>query len=87
MAGEVGTLGSLGGQALVPGVAGVWKDLTDNVNVMAANVSLLVLFWACADWFVVDVASASYCASYGEFIGDIINRRLIWDRRLCRLEI
>ncbi|KAF8752828.1 His Kinase A (phosphoacceptor) domain [Rhizoctonia solani] len=33
---EVGTLGRLGGQAFVPGVAGVWKDLTDNVNVMAA---------------------------------------------------
>ena len=34
---EVGTEGKLGGQAIVPGVAGTWKDLTDNVNVMAAN--------------------------------------------------
>src|SRR2546422_375251 len=34
---EVGTEGKLGGQAQVPGVAGTWKDLTDNVNVMAAN--------------------------------------------------
>ena len=34
---EVGTEGELGGQAQVPGVAGTWKDLTDNVNVMAAN--------------------------------------------------
>ena len=34
---EVGTEGKLGGQAAVPGVAGTWKDLTDNVNVMAAN--------------------------------------------------
>ena len=34
---EVGTDGKLGGQAKVPGVAGTWKDLTDNVNVMAAN--------------------------------------------------
>jgi HAMP domain-containing protein len=33
---EVGTDGKLGGQAEVPGVAGTWKDLTDNVNVMAA---------------------------------------------------
>lgn len=41
VAGEVGTLGRLGGQAFVPGVAGVWKDLTDNVNGMAANVSLV----------------------------------------------
>jgi CheY-like chemotaxis protein/signal transduction histidine kinase/HAMP domain-containing protein len=36
---EVGTEGSLGGQARVPGVAGTWKDLTDNVNVMAANLT------------------------------------------------
>src|SRR6059036_3946548 len=33
---EVGTEGRLGGQAEVPGVAGTWKDLTDNVNLMAA---------------------------------------------------
>jgi CheY-like chemotaxis protein/HAMP domain-containing protein/signal transduction histidine kinase len=36
---EVGTDGKLGGQANVPGVAGTWKDLTDNVNVMAANLT------------------------------------------------
>jgi HAMP domain-containing protein/CheY-like chemotaxis protein len=36
---EVGTEGRLGGQADVPGVAGTWKDLTDNVNVMAANLT------------------------------------------------
>jgi len=36
---DVGTEGKLGGQALVPGVAGTWKDLTDNVNVMAANLT------------------------------------------------
>src|ERR671930_617871 len=36
---EVGTEGKLGGQALVKGVAGVWKDLTDNVNSMAANLT------------------------------------------------
>src|SRR5690606_5024280 len=34
---EVGTEGKLGGQAQVPGVAGTWKDLTDNVNSMATN--------------------------------------------------
>ena len=33
---EVGTEGKLGGQAVVPGVAGTWKDLTDNVNLLAA---------------------------------------------------
>jgi signal transduction histidine kinase/HAMP domain-containing protein/ActR/RegA family two-component response regulator len=36
---EVGTEGKLGGQAQVPGVAGIWKDLTDNVNSMAANLT------------------------------------------------
>jgi HAMP domain-containing protein/CheY-like chemotaxis protein len=36
---EVGTEGLLGGQATVPGVAGTWKDLTDTVNVMAANLT------------------------------------------------
>src|SRR5580765_1743315 len=36
---EVGTDGKLGGQARVPEVAGVWKDLTDNVNSMAANLT------------------------------------------------
>ena len=36
---EVGTEGRLGGQANVQGVAGVWKDLTDNVNFMAANLT------------------------------------------------
>jgi HAMP domain-containing protein/signal transduction histidine kinase/DNA-binding response OmpR family regulator len=36
---EVGTDGKLGGQAAVSGVAGTWKDLTDNVNVMAANLT------------------------------------------------
>src|SRR5205807_7135505 len=34
---EVGTEGRLGGQANVPGVAGTWKDLTDNVNAMAGS--------------------------------------------------
>ena len=36
---EVGTEGNLGGQAQVPSVAGTWKDLTDNVNSMAANLT------------------------------------------------
>src|SRR5207248_1111173 len=36
---EVGTEGKLGGQAEVQGVAGVWKDLTDSVNLMAANLT------------------------------------------------
>src|SRR5688500_19594233 len=36
---EVGTEGKLGGQAVVTGVAGTWKDLTDNVNFMASNLT------------------------------------------------
>src|SRR5437762_766590 len=36
---EVGTEGKLGGQAVVPGVAGTWKNLTDNVNSMASNLT------------------------------------------------
>ena len=36
---DVGTEGKLGGQAAVPGVSGIWKDLTDNVNNMAANLT------------------------------------------------
>ena len=36
---EVGTEGKLGGQAQVPGVSGTWKDLTENVNVMASNLT------------------------------------------------
>ena len=36
---EVGTEGRLGGQAVVPGVGGTWKDLTDNVNFMASNLT------------------------------------------------
>ena len=39
---EVGTDGKLGGQAQVPGVSGVWKDLTESVNSMASNLTAQV---------------------------------------------
>ena len=39
---EVGTEGKLGGQANVKGVSGTWKDLTDNVNFMASNLTTQV---------------------------------------------
>ncbi|KAI8374774.1 hypothetical protein BD560DRAFT_350077 [Blakeslea trispora] len=39
---EVGTEGKLGGEAIVPSVSGTWKDLTDNVNTMAANLTTQV---------------------------------------------
>src|SRR5207245_1445245 len=37
---EVGTDGKLGGQATVKGIGGVWKDLTDNVNTLAGNLTV-----------------------------------------------
>src|SRR3989449_3617340 len=39
---QVGTEGNLGGQAQVSGVAGIWKELTDNVNQLAANLTAQV---------------------------------------------
>src|SRR5438552_9789553 len=42
VAGDVGTHGNLGGQASVQGVSGTWEDLTDNVNVMASNLTAQV---------------------------------------------
>ena len=42
MAREVGTEGKLGGQARVPGAAGIWRDLTNNVNQLAANLTTQV---------------------------------------------
>jgi signal transduction histidine kinase/HAMP domain-containing protein/ActR/RegA family two-component response regulator len=42
VAGDVGTHGKLGGQAIVQGVSGTWEDLTDNVNVMASNLTVQV---------------------------------------------
>ncbi|MBC8071336.1 MAG: response regulator, partial [Deltaproteobacteria bacterium] len=42
MAREVGTDGKLGGQAVVQGVSGTWKDLTDSVNLLAANLTTQV---------------------------------------------
>ena len=42
MAREVGTEGKLGGQAQARGVTGIWKDLTDNVNLMAGNLTAQV---------------------------------------------
>ena len=39
---EVGIEGKLGGQARVPGAAGIWRDLTDNVNQLAANLTTQV---------------------------------------------
>ena len=46
---EVGMEGMLGGQAQVTNVGGTWKDLTDNVNVMAANMSIVYYIFLAFD--------------------------------------
>lgn len=67
---EVGTEGRLGGQARVTNVGGTWKDLTDNVNVMAANVRTFFLtlhlnLLLISVHIVVDAASANHrCCHY-----------------------
>jgi HAMP domain-containing protein/CheY-like chemotaxis protein len=53
---EVGTDGKLGGQAEVEGVSGIWKDLTDNVNTMAANL----------DWQVRNIAEVTTAVANGD---------------------
>ncbi|KAG0239993.1 hypothetical protein BG011_003797, partial [Mortierella polycephala] len=53
---EVGTEGKLGGQAHVKGVDGTWKELTDNVNTMAANLTAQVR----------DIASVSKAVAKGD---------------------
>ena len=53
---EVGTEGNLGGQAKVPNVEGTWKELTDNVNTMAANLTLQVR----------DIANVSTAVAQGD---------------------
>ncbi|KAJ2365600.1 hypothetical protein H4S02_010645, partial [Coemansia sp. RSA 2611] len=53
---EVGTDGELGGQAVVEGVDGTWRDLTDNVNKMAANLTSQVR----------DIADVTHAVAYGD---------------------
>ena len=60
---EVGTEGKLGGQAEVKGVAGTWKDLTDNVNSMAGNLTSQVR----------DIAEVATAVANGD-----LKRKLTW---------
>ena len=62
---EVGTEGELGGQAQVPGVAGVWKDLTDSVNLMAGNLTAQVR----------DIAQVTTAVANGDLSQKITHRR------------
>ncbi|GAA2681601.1 MULTISPECIES: HAMP domain-containing protein [Actinosynnema] len=75
---EVGTDGRLGGQARVPGVAGTWKDLTDNVNVMADNLSSQVRSIALVSTAVAggDLSKKITVEAKGEIaaLADTINR-------------
>ncbi len=78
---EVGTEGKLGGQAVVPGVAGTWKDLTDTVNVMAANLTeqvrgIVKVVTAVADGDLkqnLTVASKGEVAALAETINNMTN--------------
>ena len=74
MAREVGTEGKLGGQAQVPGVGGTWKDLTDNVNLMATNLTNQVRG-------IADVVTA---VAQGNLEAQAHRRRQGRDRRRCR---
>jgi osomolarity two-component system sensor histidine kinase NIK1 len=72
---EVGTEGRLGGQARVTNVGGTWKDLTDNVNVMAANVSTVLYRdgkWTDRCHLLVDAASAYDHCCYCTFTPTIL---------------
>jgi HAMP domain-containing protein len=72
---EVGTEGRLGGQARVMNVGGTWKDLTDNVNVMVANVSIVLYHdgkWTDRCHLLVDAASAYDRCRYCTFTPTIL---------------
>ena len=83
---EVGTEGLLGGQAQVSNVGGTWKDLTDNVNVMAANVRsplFCVVSLKLMSPGAVDVASANDraghpCRSEGRPHSEGHGRTSVW---------
>ena len=63
---EVGTEGILGGQAVVPSVEGMWKVLTDNVNLMVRRLVYLIVVWITdlAPGIEPDYASAVDCRSH-----------------------
>src|SRR5213079_1257907 len=77
---EVGTEGKLGGQAKVKGVAGTWKDLTENVNLMAGNLTAQVRNIATVTTAVAngDLAKKITVDVRGEFLElkDTINKMM-----------
>ncbi|KAI8381053.1 uncharacterized protein BYT42DRAFT_604096 [Radiomyces spectabilis] len=82
---EVGTEGKLGGQAVVKDVGGTWKDLTDNVNTMAANITAQVR----------DIAMVSKAVAMGDLTkvvtvevkGEILDLKLIINTMVEQLSI
>ncbi|KAG0930079.1 hypothetical protein G6F30_011768 [Rhizopus arrhizus] len=87
---EVGTEGKLGGQAIVQGVAGTWMDLTDNVNIMAANLTNQVRSIAEVTKAVAlgDLSKKIEVESGGEILDlkNIVNDMKVnlADKRLCK---
>jgi len=82
---EVGTEGRLGGQARVTNVGGTWKDLTDNVNVMANNVSDGFEFGAILNFMqltlqvrTIAVATVNYLSQLAHLHLTRIPYRLLW---------
>lgn len=77
---EVGIEGKLGGQAKVPGAAGTWRDLTDNVNQLAANLTTQVRAISEVATAVIqgDLTRTITVEARGEVLGlkDTINERL-----------
>src|SRR5439155_987193 len=69
---EVGTEGKLGGQAEVKGVAGTWKDLTDNVNLMANNLTGQVR----------NIAEVTTAVAKGD-----LSKKIKIEREACRVEL
>ncbi|ORX60235.1 hypothetical protein DM01DRAFT_1299913 [Hesseltinella vesiculosa] len=90
---EVGTEGKLGGQAVVQGVAGTWKDLTDNVNIMAANLTTQVRSIAEVTIAVamgdlskkISVASGGEIAELKDTVNDMVDQLRIFASEVTRV--
>src|SRR5688500_8667968 len=90
---EVGTEGVLGGQAAVPGVGGTWKDLTDNVNSMASNLtnqvrSIAVVTTAVANGDLsqkIAVEAKGEVSELKNTINDMVDRLRIFGDEVTRM--
>ncbi|KAI9481135.1 MAG: hypothetical protein EXX96DRAFT_618094 [Benjaminiella poitrasii] len=90
---EVGTEGALGGQAYVRGVAGTWKDLTDNVNTMASNLttqvrSIAVVTKAVASGDLskkIDVETRGEIRELKETVNDMVDQLRVFAAEVTRV--